>query len=188
MAQKEAQLEGRSAVIFNPRKSPYLKSGRLADVIAALQIMGAGERPEREIKGWAKELSYSESESDLEKWASVFKEHPEFFLVYHLQDDATPKAALRWRYTNKLYDSKIGKEYTPQEKEFLPEKERWLLTTRPLTSDAIAALMNTAIELHSRAIEELSASRWWVPIMAACLGFGGAVLGAVVVALWGAHR
>jgi hypothetical protein len=64
---------GAVTVIFGRERSPYLKSGRLADVIAALQIMGAGERPERAIKGWARELSYSESESDSEKWASVSK-------------------------------------------------------------------------------------------------------------------
>jgi hypothetical protein len=175
-------------MVFGRGTSPYLKSGRLADVIAALQVMGAGERPEREIRGWARELSYSESQNDIDKWASVFGEHPKFFLVYHLQNDVTPKSTLRWRYTNRLYDSKTGKEYTPQEKEELPERQRWLLTTRPLTSDAVGALMNTAIELHSRAIEELSARRWWVPIMAACLGFGGALLGAIVSSLWGVHK
>ncbi len=169
-------------------RSPYLKDGRLPDVIAALQIMGAGERPERAIKGWAKELSYNDSGAEIDRWTAVFREHPEFFLVYKLQDDPTLKSALRWRYTNKLYDSKTGKEYTPQEKEELPEKERWRLTTRPLTSEAIAALMNTAIELHSRAIEELAASRWWVPVLAAFLGFVGALLGSIVAALWGVHR
>ena len=176
---------GRSgAVIFSRKRSPYLTSGRLADVIAALQIMGAGERPEKTIEGWTKELSHGDSESDLEKWTSVFTQHPEFFLVYHLPSDTTLKAALRWRYTNKLYDSNSGKEYTPAERETLTERQRSLLTTKPLTSDAVASLMDTAIELHSRALEELSASRWWVPILAACLGFGGAVLGAIIAALW----
>jgi hypothetical protein len=108
--------------------------------------------------------------------------------VYTLKGDPALKSALRWRYTNKLFDSKSGREYTPQEKEALPEQERWNLTTRPLASDAIATLMNTAIELHSRAIEELTASRWWVPILAAFLGFVGAILGAIVAAFWGAHK
>src|SRR5262249_431154 len=124
-------------------RSAYLKQGRLSDVIAALQIMGAGERPEKTIMSWAKELSYDDSDTEVDRWTAVFKEHPEFFLVYRLQGDPTLKAALRWRYTNKLYDSKSGKEYTPQEKEDLPEKQRWNLTTKPLASDAIAALMNT---------------------------------------------
>ena len=168
--------------------SPYLKPGRLADVIAAVQIMGAGERPEKEIRHWARELSYSQERAEIDRWTATFQEHPEFFLVYTLQNDRELKAALRWRYTNKLYDSRTGKEYTPQEREALPEQQRWLLTTRPLTSDAVAALMNTAIELHSRALEELAARRWWVPILSAFLGFVGALLGAVVAALWGVHK
>jgi len=171
-------------MISRQKTSPYLSEGRLADVIAALQIMGVGERPENEIKGWAKELSYSESDIEVARWTAVFTEHPEFFLVYKLRGDETLKSALRWRYTNKLYDAKTGHEYTPQEKEKLPEKERWLLTTRPLASDAFAALMKTAIELHSRAVEELAASRWWVPLLAAILGFSGALLGAIIAALW----
>lgn len=170
------------------RRSPYLKDRRLPDVMAALQIMGAGERPERAIKGWAKELSYDDSDAEVDRWTAVFREHPEFFLVYKLRDDPTLKSALRWRYTNKLYDSKSGQEYTPQQKEELPEKVRWNLTTKQLESDAIAALMNTAIVLHSRALEELPARRWWVPLVAACLGFVGALLGAIVAALWGAHK
>ena len=178
---------GRSITLISPRKrSAYLKQGRLSDVIAALQIMAAGERPEKSIKGWARELSYDDSDAEVGRWTTVFKEHPEFFLDYKLQGDPTLKSALRWRYTNKRYDSKTGKEYKPHEK--VPEEQRSNLTTKPLTSDAIVALMNTAIELHSRAIEELTASRWWVPVLAALLGFIGALLGAIVAAFWGAHK
>ena len=162
-------------------KSPYLGKGRLADVLAALQVMGAGQRPEGEIRKWAKELSYSETSVEIARWEAVFKEHPEFFLVYKLDGSDTLKAALRWRYTNKLYDSKSGKEYTQIEKDQLPEKERWLLTTKPLTSDAIAALMSTAIELHNRAIAEQKERRWLVPPLVAFLG---ALLGAVL----GGHK
>ena len=161
--------------------SPYLKSGRLADVIAALQVMGAGQRPEMEMVDWAKELSRSDVPAEIDRWTRVFSEHPEFFLTYVLHAQGNLKAALRWRYTNKLYDAKTGKEYTPEEKEKLPQKQQW---DRRLTSDAVAALMNTAIELHSRAIEELSARRWWVPILAAFLGFFGALIGA----FFGSHK
>jgi hypothetical protein len=121
----------------------------------------------------------------IDKWRSVFTEHPEFFLIYSLDGDDKEKAALRWRYTNKLFDSKTGKEYTQQEKEALPKQQQSLLTTKPLTSDAIAALMNTAIELHSRVLEELTSKRWWILLFAATLGFVGALLGAVVAAMLG---
>jgi hypothetical protein len=170
------------------QKSPYLQKGRLADVIAALQVMGAGPRPEAEISNWAKELSGSDASEQIERWTKVFIEHPEFFLTYVLDDNPNQKAALRWRYTNKLYDPRTGKDFTQEQKEALPLQDQWRLTTKPLTSDAIGALMNTAIELHSRAMEELAARRWWVPVFAAFLGFTGAVLGAVVAAIWGHHR
>jgi hypothetical protein len=45
-----------------------------------------------------------------------------------------------------------------------------------------------AIELHSRAIEELSVRRWWVPVLAAFLGFVGAIIGAIIAAFWGDVR
>lgn len=157
--------------------SPYLKPGRLADVIAALQVMAAGQRPEKEIAGWADELSRSQADEEIDKWTGVFNEHPEFFLVYTLRVQEELKAALRWRYTNKLYDPVGKQEYTPEQKKELAKDVQFRLTTKPLGSDAIGTLMNTAIELHSRAIDELSARRWWVPVLAACLGFAGALIG-----------
>jgi len=164
--------------------SAYLKPGRLADVIAALQVMGAGKRPEKEIEGWAQELSRSETQEEIERWTRVFSEHPEFFLTYFLPGQENIKAALRWRYTNKLYDPVSGTEYTPEQKNDLSKEIQARLTTKPLASDAIQALMNTAIELHSRALAEVSASRWWVPVLAASFGFVGAIIGA----FWGTQE
>jgi hypothetical protein len=168
-------------------RSPYLKPGRLADVIAALQIMGARQRPEGEIVDLSRELSGRDDPEEVKRWTAVYKEHPEFFLTYFLDSGGTEKAALRWRYTNKLYDPMSGKEFTQEEKEKLPQEKKSHLTTKPLPSDAIGTLMNTAIELHSRALDELAAKRWWIPILAACLGFIGALTGAVVAALWAHH-
>ena len=133
------------------------------------------------MRKWAKELSYLDTNVEVARWEAVFKEHPEFFLIYKLDGSDNPKAALRWRYTNKLYNSRTGKEYTQIEKDQLPEKDRWLLTTKPLTSDAIAALMNTAIELHSKVIAEQAERRWWVPLV---VGFLGALLGGII----GGHK
>jgi hypothetical protein len=158
-------------------KSPYLKPGRLADVLAALQIMAAGQRPEGRIDWWVKQLSPGLGENQTKRWTAVFQEHPEFFLVYSLENDAALKAALRWRYTNKLYDHKTGKEYTQQEKEALPQDEQYLLTTRPMDGETVSILLKTAIELHSRAIEEFTARRWWVT---PAVGFGGVAFGALL--------
>lgn len=40
----------------------------------------------------------------------------------------------------------------------------------PLSSSDISVLVNTAIELHSRALELEKASKWWVTPVAALLG------------------
>ncbi len=162
---------------------PYLKPGRLADVIAALQVMASAERPEREIAHWVLELERISDSPTIARWTSVFLEHREFFVTYRLSPEANLKAALRWRYVFKTFDSKTGKEYTPAEVPALPEEQRRSLTTRPLAGDQIQTLLNTAIGLHTRAIEELTSRRWWVPLITAASGFGGAVVGALLSAL-----
>lgn len=158
-------------------KSPCLKPGRLADVLAALQIMAAGQRPEGTIDHWADQLAGWHPEEQIARWMAVFNDHPEFFLVYNLQNDPVRKAALRWRYANKLYDSKTETKYTQEEKEKLNKQQRDQLTSPPLDPDAISVLLKTAIDLHSRAIDELNARRSWV---APALAFMGAIFGAIL--------
>ena len=172
----------------SPDMAPYLKPGRLADVIAAIQVMASAERPEREIKDWAYELDRNRDTATIVRWTSVFQEHREFFVTYRLQGGGDLKAALRWRYVFRTFDSKTGKEYTPAEIETLSKEQRSLLTTKPLAGEHIQTLLNTAIGLHTRAMEELGAARWWVPLLAAFLGFGGAILGAILSALFGLDK
>jgi len=88
------------------------------------------------------------------------------------------------RYTNKLHDAIAHKEYTEEEKDKLDKTARDRLTTKPLDGDMIMAMTNTAIALHTSAMTELSARRWWVPVLAAALGFVGAVFGSLL----GAHK
>jgi len=169
----------------SPDIVPYLIRGRLADVIAAIQVMASAERPEGKIKDLAYELDRNSDAPTIERWTRVFQEHREFFITYRLEGDEDLKAALRWRYAFKTFDSKTRKTYTPAEIQTLPEEQRWSLTTKPLTGDQIQTLLNTAIGLHARAMEELKESRWWVPLIAALLGFVGAILGAMFSGLLG---
>jgi hypothetical protein len=152
--------------------APYRIPGRLANVIAALQVMASAKRPEAKIKDWAYEFDQSHDAATIDTWISVFRDHREFFLVYQLPGEQELKAALRWRYAFKTLDAESGKEYTPAEIKGLPEKQRWLLTSKPLGGEQIQTLLNTAIGLHARAMEELRESRWWVPVFAAILAFG----------------
>ena len=169
-------------------RDPYLKAGRLHHVLAALQVSGSAERPERTIKDWAEVLDRNRDESTIAKWESVFEEHPEFFLTYRLPREADLKAALRVRYVFKNFDSKTGKEYSPAEIAALPMDERNLLTTQRLAGDQIQGLASIAIALHTSALDDLRASRFWIPLIAAALSFVGALVGAIVAAVAGIHK
>jgi hypothetical protein len=162
-----------------PQKSPYLKQGRLADVIAALQFMASAKRPEREIKEWAKVLDVCD-DSAIDKWTHVFTEHREFFHTYTLPGQSELKAALRWRYAIKNFDAETEIEYTPSQVKALPEAVRNSLTTKPLDGAQVGTLLNTAISLHTRALEELGASRWWIPLLSAILAAVGAIAGTLL--------
>lgn len=60
----------------------------------------------------------------------------------------------------------------------LPEKEgRERVSRLPLLSSDISVLVNTAIELHSRALELEKASKWWVT---PAVGLFGILLGALL--------
>jgi hypothetical protein len=161
---------------------PYRIRGRLADVIAAIQVMAAAKRPERKIKDWAYEFDRDRDADTVDRWTSVFQDHREFFLTYRRREDPDLKAALRWRYAFKTFDAESGKEYTPEEIQALPDEQRRSLTTKPLSGEQIQTLLNTAIGLHTRAMEELRESRWWIPVFAAILGFFGAMAGVILSA------
>ena len=70
--------------------------------------------------------------------------------------DPALKAALRVRYTNKLYDAVNQKEYTQYEKDNMDKTESDRLTTKPLSHEMITAMANTAIALHASAAAELA--------------------------------
>jgi hypothetical protein len=158
--------------------APYRIPGRLADVIAAIQVMASRKRPEAKIEDWAYEFDRNRDTATVARWTGVFRDHREFFLTYRLPGEED--LALRWRYAFKTFDAESGKEYKPVEIQALPEEKRWSLTTKPLRGEQIQTLLNTAIGLHARAMEELRESQWWVPVFAAFLGFIGAIIGAVL--------
>jgi len=163
--------------------SPYLIDGRLADVLAAIQVMGSAKRPEARIPDLASALDGAKDASTVARWKAVFEQHREFFVVYHRPDDPTPKAALRWRYAYKRFDAETGKDYSEAEFAALdstnPEdrKIRDRLTTKPLEAGQIQTLLNTAIGLRTTALEQRKANVWWVPLVTAALAFVGTLVG-----------
>lgn len=145
------------------RKSPYLENDwRLADVIAAIQVMGAYPWASRKVDRWSHKLGKPLSAED---WSTVFSEHPEFFRLNE------GWASLRWRHGyDRTYDPEKGKELTDAERDALDQTERGSLTRRPLSAEQIEALMKTSVELHSRAIAHAQEKRWLTPLLFALLG------------------
>jgi hypothetical protein len=158
--------------------SPYLESPkRLSDVIAAIQAMGTYKYYKLDFQGWADRISADISKADY--WRNVFRDHPEFFRL----DSNREKASLVWRRQyRKSYHVDSGAEVSAQEYELLMPHERARVSRRPLSPEDITSLINTAIHLHSRALEEQKDGRWWMHLVVAGAALLGAVLGGILSA------
>ena len=64
---------------MSQNESPYLSnSRRLADILAAIQVMGAYTFASRKYDAWVEKLGDPLS---AKSWNFIFSEHPEFFSV-----------------------------------------------------------------------------------------------------------
>ena len=138
--------------------SPYISTeNRLSDVISAIQVMAIYKSYKLDFKGWADRICGDKAEA--EHWKQLFKEHPEFFRL----DQKRERASLVWRRTfpknyNVDTESTITVKLTS-----LSEEEKKRISRRPLTNEDISTLMSTAINLHSKALEQKQERRWWIP-------------------------
>lgn len=137
-------------------KSPYLYGeNRLGDVIAAIQVMGSYGYYKLDFEGWAIRISGDKNKAD--HWKRVFLEHPEFFRL----DTAGVKASLAWRRSyRRRYSVDLQKELSLAEYQDLSNEERARISRIPLSGSDISVLLNTAINLHARAIEQNKEYRW----------------------------
>ena len=152
--------------------SPYLKdSRRLADVLAAIQVLGASTFASLKSAVWSEKLGAPASVSD---WMPVFTEHPEFFRVNG------EWISLRMRHSSERnYSVGLSRELSKPEIDALTDDDRGNLTRKPLSPDQIETLMKTAIELHARGVAHQQERRWLTPLLFALLGI---VLGAILQA------
>lgn len=157
---------------MNGRKSPYLEyDWRLADVIATLQVMGTYPWASRLVDKWTEKLGNPISGAN---WKQIFQEHPEFF---RLNNDY---ASLRWRHgSDRTYDADKGRELPESERKSLNKEEEDNLTRKPLDSNQIETLVNTAIELRSRAVAHAQEKRWMPPSL---FGLLGIIIGVIMQA------
>jgi len=161
---------------YSKEASPYLENPkRLADVIAAIQVMGTYRFYKLDFKGWSKRITGVEGNH--EYWKKVIEEHPEFF---RFNEDKT-KASLAWRRSyQRRYHVDRAEVLTKPEYDALPKEERKEKVSRvPLSSSDIATLISTAVDIHARVLEKRKDNRWLITLL---VGLLGVVLGAAIKA------
>lgn len=154
-------------------KNPYSSnSNRLADVIAAIQVMGTYKFYKTDFNGWADRIEGDERNGNY--WRAIFEERPEFFRL----DSKREKASLVWRRNyQKLYNVDLECSISREEYRKLTDRERERFSRTPLSNDDIATLMDTAIKLHNSELENNKDSRWWIT---ASFGLAGVIVGAIL--------
>jgi hypothetical protein len=155
--------------------SPYLRdAGRLGDVVAAIQATATYKFYKLDFEGWADRISADKTRAS--HWERVFVEHPEFFRL----DSERKRASLVWRRQYpKRYSVDMRKDITDQEFDLMTEEQKRRVSRTPLSAADIKTLLDTAINLHSRALESKKDNLWYQPLLLQALaGVLGAAIGA----------
>jgi hypothetical protein len=153
--------------------SPYLNDdGRLGDVIAAIQAMATYKFYKLDFEGWADRINADKGRAI--QWQRVFEEHPEFFRL----DGERKRASLVWRRQYpKRYNVDTLKEISSEVFDALDGAQKARISRVPLSASDIKTLIDTAINLHSRALEAQKHRHWYKPLV---LQAFAALLGAVI--------
>lgn len=122
------------------RSSSYLAEGRLADVLALIQVLAVDEHAHRSEEGLASELQGPPRSA--EKWSQLAERHPEFFRV---------------RLTGEHRVSLVARHVAPRQEDACP----------PLSRDYTSKLLQLAVELHDRELRRAQGWHVWVPVIVA---------------------
>ena len=129
---------------------------RLADAIAAIQAMGTYTFYKLDFNKWSMRISGDTSQHA--HWLKVIVEHPEFFRLNSEKNKAS--LVLRRNY-QRTYHVDRNIELSREERSSLDKQELDKRVSRlPLSNSDIAVLVNIAISLHSRALEQEKESKW----------------------------
>jgi hypothetical protein len=150
-------------------QSPYLKPGRLGDVLAAIQLMAVSRRYSRPVENWTSLLSgnalnVANPATEVERWRSIFQEHPEFFRQSRAQPGVFA-LGLR-RGLPRRFDPNTNSVLTEAAFQQLPPAEQDELLRPPLSLDDMKTLTDIALSLHHAAADREKESRWWAPVAA----------------------
>ncbi|MBK8698178.1 MAG: N-carbamoyl-L-amino acid amidohydrolase [Saprospiraceae bacterium] len=163
--------------MLSVNQSPYLiNNNRLADVIAAIQVMGSYRFYKLDFAEWSNRISGDESKADY--WRKVLEEHPEFFRL----DGKKEKASLVWRRQYpKRFNVDTETKITRDDFYALPDDKKLRISRNPLDAETIHSLINTAIDIHSRALQHQQDKRWWIPLIVSGIGgLVGAIIGGLL--------
>ncbi|HNQ62192.1 MAG TPA: hypothetical protein PKJ62_07360 [Bacteroidia bacterium] len=128
--------------------SSYLKEGRLADVLALIQVLAIDKYCQKNEEHIIKALQGKPRSSG--SWISVAKLHPEFFRVK--KENKNPISLLK-RY--------VTEEIGPKKRD-------------PFSAEDTSELCRLAIELYDR---EVNRSQWWHPWLPVLTAILAALLG-----------
>jgi hypothetical protein len=155
--------------MFNiAKKSPYVKNpARLADLIAAIQVMGTYRFASRRLEKWERRLGRKPVSAP--DWLTIFGQHPEFFTIQETF------VSLVWRRSKERnYDTFERKLLPRAEAQAMaatePEQDAIRLSRPPLDTTEISKLVDIAVSLHEREIKHKQERRWWYAAVIAIAG------------------
>lgn len=139
----------------------YLGSGRLADVLALLQVLSYSQKTRRTHDGLMEELQRAPLSA--KTWITLAEQHPEFFRVRH-RSPTPDHVSLIARVVQEIEEREDGDEMHPI-----------------LSPDVANKLMELAIELHDRQLGRRD--RWktvTIPICGALIAAAAAIAASVI--------
>ncbi|MED5238748.1 MAG: hypothetical protein VX379_04140 [Pseudomonadota bacterium] len=157
------------------KTSPYIANpNRLADLIAAIQVLGTYRFASRSLDKWEKRLGRTPVSAP--NWETVFKQHPEFFTTQR------ENISVVWRRSRERNYDTYSRKLLPREEVIrLAEDEKKTgekrLSRPPLAPSEVTKLVEIAISLHEREIKHAQERRWWITAVVAVASLIIAVAG-----------
>jgi hypothetical protein len=143
-------------------KRPYVKRGRLAEVLALIQVLAFDPHTHRsEAHVIDKEIG---TPCSAKGWIELAKEHPEMFRVS--EEDKHPLSLIA-RHVQPVIPGD-------------PDKKR-----QQLTPEFTQTLIKTAIDLHDRQAEEANRWKHLMPLWVALLAGGLTIFSSIATLRWG---
>ncbi len=147
------------------KTSPYIANpNRLADLIAAIQVLGTYRFASRSLDKWEKRLGRTPVSAP--NWETVFKQHPEFFTTQR------ENISVVWRRSRERNYDTYSRKLLPREEVIrLAEDEKKTgekrLSRPPLAPSEVTKLVEIAISLHEREIKHAQERRCWITAVVA---------------------